>query len=57
VLRVILELDYVEMTIIGAHHVRLRSTAHSSYMLHSFYRHGGILALGVNRSSFSPLWG
>jgi hypothetical protein len=24
-------------------------------MLHSFYRHGGILAFGVQQSEFSPL--
>jgi hypothetical protein len=38
------------MAVIGAHKVRLRSTAHSSYMLDSFYRHGGILAFGTQRS-------
>jgi hypothetical protein len=34
------------MAIIGAHQVRLRSSAHSSYVLDSFNRHGGILAFG-----------
>jgi hypothetical protein len=40
------------MAIIRAHEMRLRSTAHSSYMLDSFYRHGGILASSVQQSAF-----
>jgi hypothetical protein len=42
------------MAIIRAHQVRLRSTAHPSYVLDSLYRHGGILALSNQHSAFSP---
>ena len=49
-LRIILELHHIEVSVIGAHQVRLRSSAHSSYVLHSFYWHGGILAFSVQQS-------
>jgi hypothetical protein len=41
------------MAVIGAHEMRLRSTAHPSYVLDSLYRHGGILAFGTQHSAFS----
>jgi hypothetical protein len=41
------------MAIVGAHQMRLRSTAHSSYVLDSFHRHGGILAFRSQPSAFS----
>jgi hypothetical protein len=43
------------MAVIRAHQVRLRSSAHSSYVLDSLYRHSGILAFINQRSAFSPL--
>jgi len=36
------------MAIIGAHQMRLRSAAHSSYVLNSLYWHGRILALAFS---------
>jgi hypothetical protein len=44
-LRIILEFHHVEMAVIGAHQMRLRSSAHPSYVLDGFDWHGGILAL------------
>jgi hypothetical protein len=41
------------MAVVGAHQMRLRSTAHSSYVLDSFHRHGGILAFRSQPSAFS----
>jgi hypothetical protein len=41
------------MAVIGAHQMRLRSSAHSSHVLDGFHRHGGILALSSQRSAFS----
>jgi hypothetical protein len=41
------------MAVIGAHKMRLRSSAHSPHVLDSFYRHGGILAFSVQHSAFS----
>jgi hypothetical protein len=34
------------MAVIGAHQVRLRSSAHPSYVLDSFHRHGAKIVLG-----------
>src|SRR5579864_596895 len=45
-LRVVLEFDDVEMAVISAHEMRLRSTAHPSYVLDSFYGHGAKIVLG-----------
>ena len=42
-LRIILKLHHVEVPVVGAHQMRLRSSAHSSHVLDSFYRHGGIV--------------
>jgi hypothetical protein len=39
------------MAIIGAHQMRLRSSAHPSHVLDGFHRHGGILAFGNQRSA------
>ena len=39
----VLELDYIEVAIVTAHEVRLRSTAHSADVLDCLYGHGGIL--------------
>jgi hypothetical protein len=39
------------MAVIGAHQVRLRSTAHPPYVLDSFHRHGGILAFSRPHSA------
>jgi hypothetical protein len=39
------------MAVIGAHKMRLRSSAHSPHVLDSFYRHGGILAFSVRQSA------
>jgi hypothetical protein len=36
----VLELDYIEVAIITAHEMRLRSTAHSSNVLDCLYSHG-----------------
>jgi hypothetical protein len=41
------------MAIIGAHQMRLRSSAHPSHVLDGFHRHGGILAFGTRQSAFS----
>ena len=48
-LRIVLESHDVEVSIISAHQMRLRSTAHPSYVLDSSYRHGGILAFSNQR--------
>jgi hypothetical protein len=50
-LRIVLEFHHVEMAVVGAHEMRLRSTAHPSHVLDSFYRHGGILAFSSQRSA------
>ena len=50
-LRIILEFHHVEVAVIGAHQMRLRSSAHSSNMLDRFHRHGGILAFGTQHSA------
>jgi hypothetical protein len=34
------------MAVVGAHQVRLRSTAHPPYVLDSFHRHGAKIVLG-----------
>jgi hypothetical protein len=52
-LRIILEFHHVEVAILGAHQMRLRSAAHSSYVLDSFHRHGGILAFGIQPRTLS----
>jgi hypothetical protein len=57
VLRIVLEFHHIEMAVIGAHQVRLRSSAHPPYVLDSFYRHGGILAFSIQRSIPSLRWG
>jgi hypothetical protein len=44
------------MAIVGAHEMRLRSTAHSSYVLDSFHRHGGILAFSSPQHSAKPIY-
>jgi hypothetical protein len=44
------------MAVIGAHEVRLRSSAHPSHVLDRFYRHGGILALSRQHSVVSIQW-
>jgi hypothetical protein len=41
------------MAIIGAHQMRLRSSAHPSHVLDGFHRHGGILAFSTQQSAFS----
>jgi hypothetical protein len=43
------------MTVISAHEMRLRSTAHPSYVLDSFHRHGGILAFSNQQSVVDTL--
>jgi hypothetical protein len=49
----VLELHHVEVAVVGAHQVRLRSAAHPSHVLDRFHWHGGILALSGQQSAFS----